>query len=589
MVIRKVTEDKIIKKSERNIINIEDVIAFYRILKKLKFRLPRICLAGITLAVLEIIALLLLASFVNTALQQPKVEGISANVLEYFHLSALSFAEQSIVCVFVFILRFFAGLSLQNYILLQSAQLQTALRLLLFRSAIDNRGLVTNEEQKASGAISDVIVRQVTHLGKGILEPFLRALGELVILLGILSAVFFVSPIFLLLMMLVITPIFLFYILKFKGLSRRFGDKSNQSLEELSELSAAFCAGWRQLCVPVLHINSVSMLSKSSADFARNDRLANLLSGAPRYFLELFLAIFLIVIVAWTSYSKEMGFPELVFLAGAGLRILPIVTSISNAFISFQYNRAVLNNVVNMLDPYVDKLLAQSINRKGKEQAGGSSVGPCSIVLQNISFKYHLQKPLFEGLSEEFHSGDFVLIKGKSGIGKTTLMDVICGIRSPTSGRILFNGMQHRTNSLLPLDVFYLPQEPLIIPKTILENVSMLETEYVSKSQEERVISCLKQVGLLNSASSSNAFLNSKVGPDGDKLSGGQKQRLVLARALYHGAEVLALDEIVSGLEVNSKRQVLELLKDLAAANKLVILISHDQIAEEFASKCLSL
>ena len=117
----------------------------------------------------------------------------------------------------------------------------------------------------------------------------------------------------------------------------------------------------------------------------------------------------------------------------------------------------------------------------------------------------------------------------------------------------------------------------------------MLEREYVSKSQKERVISCLKQVGLLNTSASSDAFVNSKVGPDGDKLSGGQKQRLVLARALYHGAEVLALDEIVSGLEVDSKRQVLELLQELAAAKKLVILISHDQIAEEFASKCLSL
>ena len=168
-------------------------------------------------------------------------------------------------------------------------------------------------------------------------------------------------------------------------------------------------------------------------------------------------------------------------------------------------------------------------------------------------------------------------------------MDIICGIRSPTRGSVLFNGVRYGANSILPVDVFYLPQEPLIIPKTILENVSMLEREYISKSQEELVISCLKQVGLLTSTVSSDSFINSAVGPDGDKLSGGQKQRLVLARALYHGAEVLALDEIVSGLEANSKREVLELLQELAAAKKLVILISHDQVAEEFSSKCLSL
>ena len=223
------------KPNKKRVINIDDIMVFCRILKKLKFKFWRLSISGITLAVLEVAALLLLASFVNTALQQPKTGIENAGILNYLHLSSLTFNEQSTICVVVFLLRFLAGLALQNFILLQSTQLQTSLRLLLFSNTLDSRSQAKNEQQNASGAMSDVIVWQVTHVGKGILEPFLRVIGELVILFGILLVVLLVSPGFLLLMVVVITPIVMMYLLKFKSLSRRIGDKSNHSLEELNE------------------------------------------------------------------------------------------------------------------------------------------------------------------------------------------------------------------------------------------------------------------------------------------------------------------------------------------------------------------
>jgi len=589
MVMEEKLADRSLKPKKKSVINIDDILAFSRILKKLGFKISCLCASGVTLAVVEVTALLLLASFINTALQQPENGVLNPKFLDYLQFSNLTFIEQAVICLFVFLLRFLSGLLLQNFILLQSSQLQTSLRLLLFHSTLNSRGNLVNEEQKASGAMSDIIVRQVTQVGKGILEPFLRVLGELVILLGIIGVIAVVSPGFLLLMLTIITPIVLFYLFKFKRLSRRFGDRANQSLEEVSEMTAAFCAGWRQLSVRSLHNNAVLMLSKSSNKFAKNDRLANLLSGAPRYFLELFLALFLIIMVSWAGRSEEMGFAELVFVAGAGLRILPIITSISNALISFQFNRAVLKNVVGIIEPTIDQLIFQLKKPLETGSKAGSGLNNCSIHLKNIAFKYHPQRSLFEGLSEELKSGDFLLIKGKSGVGKTTLMDVICGIRAPSRGAVLFNGMQLQYNTKHPVNIFYAPQQPLIIPGTILENVVMSEVENITELQREKASACLKVVDLWNELRTSHEFVNSSVGPDGDKLSGGQKQRLVLARALYHGAEVLALDEIVSGLEEDSKRKILTLLQKLANESKLIILISHDPIAREFASKCISL
>ena len=84
-------------------------------------------------------------------------------------------------------------------------------------------------------------------------------------------------------------------------------------------------------------------------------------------------------------------------------------------------------------------------------------------------------------------------------------------------------------------------------------------------------------------------MLDAKVGPDGDVMSGGQKQRLVLARALYHSAEVFALDECISGLETDSKHSTLRLIRELSDEGRIVILISHDVVAEEYATGVLSL
>jgi len=169
------------------------------------------------------------------------------------------------------------------------------------------------------------------------------------------------------------------------------------------------------------------------------------------------------------------------------------------------------------------------------------------------------------------------------------LMDIICGIKSPSEGLVLFNGVQKLPNSMPPLNIFYVPQQPLVIPGTILENIVMLESKSINNEQRAEAICALKMVGLWSLVKSLPGSVDARLGPDGDSLSGGQKQRLVLARALYFGAEVFALDEVVSGLELNSKREILTLLKDLAEKARLIILISHDTVSEEYASKFVSL
>ena len=302
--------------------------------------------------------------------------------------------------------------------------------------------------------MSDIIVRQVTLIGKGIVEPALRVIGEIVIFVGIVLMMLLVSPGLVALLAFVVLPIVILYLQKFKSLSRSYGERANRSLEYISELSASFSVGWRQLVVDDLRQPAVKMLNEASHRFAVYDRLANLISLAPRYFLELFLAIFLIACFTISQIYNVFGFGELVFVAAAGLRMLPIVTSISNALVSFQFNRAMMNNINSIT---AQKLSGRNNFKKRSTSARTKSVTKSEnnvITLRSVGFGYEGAESLFANVTTELQAGDFVLISGKSGAGKTTLMDLICGIRSPNTGEILYSGVTIRELVIFPSRFF---------------------------------------------------------------------------------------------------------------------------------------
>ena len=578
--------DSIIRKK---FIYIGDVVAFIKILKSINFKIYGVATVGVLLAVIEVLALLTLATFVSSVLQQPTSSTGNLPLIGWFDFSYLSFTEQALFCLFMFALRFVSGLLLQNYILLQSSEMQTALRRLLFRQSLRQRARQSASQSKASGAMSDLIVRQVNLAGKGLVEPSLRVLGELVIMLGIIIFVLLMSPQLLALLVAIIAPVVLLYIFKFRGLSRSFGDRANESLESIGELAAVLSGGWRQLTVRSLQSAAIEMVTTASQRYAVNDRRANIIAAAPRYFLELFLAIFLILALLTVNASSVINFAELVFLAGAGLRLLPIVTSISNALISFQFNRAVLTNIVDVVD--IDNHVKRGHSGSQAENIGDKVVPDknLSLTLRQVSFCYEAGNGLLSNINVSLEAGDFMLIAGKSGVGKTTLMDIICGARLPTSGSIIHNGVETSDGNPFVSKLFYVPQQPLILPGTILGNVMVSDGSKASEDEINAVLDALSLVGLSDVFGHVSDTVNANVGPDGDKLSGGQKQRLVLARALYHGAEIFALDEVISGLESASKRQILKLMKKLAGSGKIVVMISHDKVVEKFATKILNL
>ncbi len=190
------------------------------------------------------------------------------------------------------------------------------------------------------------------------------------------------------------------------------------------------------------------------------------------------------------------------------------------------------------------------------------------ISLHNIQFRYE-DSWVLKDISLDFESGRIYLIVGENGSGKSTLLKIVSGILKPLCGEILINDEPVKDIWELRKRVGYVFQTPSsqIVGSTVEEDVAFaLENMGIPRSEMvKRVEWALSVVGLLN-------FKRE----DPLNLSGGQKQRLAIASILAMSPDFLALDEPTSMLDPESKREIMEVIRDLKEKGKGILLVSHE-------------
>jgi ATP-binding cassette subfamily C protein len=193
------------------------------------------------------------------------------------------------------------------------------------------------------------------------------------------------------------------------------------------------------------------------------------------------------------------------------------------------------------------------------------------ISLRHIHFDYGT-KTIFKGLDLEIPVRSFTTISGSSGVGKSTLLDLLCGLAEPKSGEIFIDGISMR--EIHPRDwrhmIGYVSQETILLHDTILSNI-LVGAPALGYADAERA---LRQAGAWDFVNALPDGLHTIVGERGGLLSGGQRQRIAIARALAHQPQFLLLDEPTSSLDPESERIVCETLQELAK-NLTVIAVSH--------------
>jgi ABC-type bacteriocin/lantibiotic exporter with double-glycine peptidase domain len=194
------------------------------------------------------------------------------------------------------------------------------------------------------------------------------------------------------------------------------------------------------------------------------------------------------------------------------------------------------------------------------------------IQIKEVSFSFREGVPILRDVRLSLREGETIVLHGPSGIGKSSLLNLIAGVSQPATGVIQVDRAS----------IAYVPQEIALLDDSIRSNLLF---GLQDKSDEELMAAlAIAQLGDFVTAQPSG--LDTGVGDNGALFSGGQRQRLGLARAILRGARLLLLDEATSALDEENERQILE---NLSASGKAVLLVTHRVVTRVFGHRVFRL
>ena len=288
-----------------------------------------------------------------------------------------------------------------------------------------------------------------------------------------------------------------------------------------------------------------------------------------RYF-EILIVTGLSVVIIFFMFSDEAVNVSVLlsFFAGISIKILPSFNKVLNAYVSIKSNKS----SIDLLGNY----------RFTEENESSRLHFISSFKLRDISFS-HGKKALASKLNLTVERGDFITISGKSGEGKSTLLQVMAGLLQPKQGDILLDEICIHSNENIFDFVGYVSQQPFLFQGSVLDNITMLNHENLNVDFVNQLI---QELELEDWVASLPNGLDSELLIESKTLSGGQKQRIALARALYFKPEILLLDESTNQLDERLEKKVFTFLKSLTDnRNVTIVAVSHNNTINNFANK----
>ena len=518
----------------------------------------------------------------------------------YEFLSVLSLSKESVLAIFVtfFLLRTFVRLSRVSIEANLRRILSERITKQIFEAQIIKLSQVNINDNDSSGMLRD-IDSVSEFLNCYIFSRFI-VFEECLLIAGIILAIS-VNSTTGGLVILAFGGLLLFLALRISSKKiKQSGYENAISRKQRIQFSQFAYSSIKELIAYGKNKPAVKFFEAQLKGSLKAEQRYHVISQSSSLIIEAIIVVSAVLTIWITSVVLDSGAKNLsgaVVLALSAFRIIPCVSRLNGAFQSRKYTKYqseilmdYLNNpyILNLMSGTIDSGLPALENTKSSYKQMNDSVD-VTIELRNVTFAYSANGPqVIKNLNHDFQTGLLHVIRGDSGKGKSTLLNLILGSAELHDGQILINQVPLRSSQIFrEYQIAYVPQSPTALDYSLSDNMTLafLDNEAVNES---RLQSAVLAAGLDEFIETLPEGLGTTVGEFGSRISGGQLQRIALARALYRKSRVLLLDEATSSLDHETETKILKDLINLKD-QVLIILVSHSNNVAQYADKILEL
>jgi ABC-type multidrug transport system fused ATPase/permease subunit len=289
------------------------------------------------------------------------------------------------------------------------------------------------------------------------------------------------------------------------------------------------------------------------------------------------IAIIIILIIFGSSFNLNK-IPEYVGIFWGLYGAIPIISAlVGNTILASNFHTSLrqVEKVINECRSNVEANTGINFLKIKKE-----------IKFEKVNFYHNKTNPILKDLSISIPKNQVTTFIGRTGEGKSTIIDLILGLQKSNSGEIFFddNLISNLNVKSLREAIGYVPQDPLLFNTSIRENIKWANQEI----SDNEIFSLLNKINALDFVNKSKNKLDTLVGERGLKISGGQRQKIALARALAKKPEILILDEGLSSIDTESSNLISKYLREISK-NMTIINVTHEISQCKYSDKIVLL
>ena len=410
-----------------------------------------------------------------------------------------------------------------------------------------------------------------------LLSPLLNMTADVLLILLVTAVLLVYAPMTVLMLYLAFFPFMLMYIFGIKRRIRYYGKKELLARREQTRIVTEAYKGYAELEVnhafPSLQHSFLKGLDTISFCRLKLETVYHLPLCLSE--LSVVIGLTLLALSGTGNVKASVG----IFAVGA-FRLLSALRESLSAWTQIQNSvfclRIIKAGMEDLFSTFEEKPTAGLSFEK-------------EIAISNLSYTYPEGKRVLKEFDCTIRKGEYIGIRGSSGIGKSTLFNLLLGFLKPDGGEIRIDGvlLSAENRKLWHRRIGYVPQGVFILDGTLAENVALGCCD-ISKEKVKRI---LRQVRLDEWVDELPQGIDTLLGESGARLSGGQKQRVGIARALYKEADILLLDEATSALDTATECEINEMICGLRNDYRglTVLSIAHRESSLAFCNRIITL